>query len=90
MPVSAWDPHTISQRELRNHSAAIMDRLEAGERFTVTRDGRPVGELVPIVGPREGVPTRELLAAFANQPHVDYHAMRAEMDEFFGDDDALV
>jgi len=80
---------SISQRELRNQSAAIMDRVEAGEQFTITRDGRPVGQLVPLVGPREGVPTRELLTAFANQPRIDYQALRAEMDEFFGDDDAL-
>jgi len=79
---------TITQRELRNQSAAIMDRLETGERFTVTRDGRPVGELLPIVGPRQGVPTQQVVAAFANLPHVDYEKLRADMDEFFDDSDA--
>ncbi|MCB0931399.1 MAG: type II toxin-antitoxin system prevent-host-death family antitoxin [Mycobacterium sp.] len=37
----------ISQRELRNDSGAIMRRVEAGEHFTVTRNGLPVAELVP-------------------------------------------
>jgi len=90
------EPRTISQRELRNQSAAIMDGLEAGESFTVTRNGRPVGELtpiaggiVPITGPREFVPTAELMAAFAHHGHVDYKQMRTEIDEFFGDHDEV-
>lgn len=40
---------TIPQRELRNHHGRILDRIEAGESFTVTRDGRPVADLVPHV-----------------------------------------
>ena len=80
---------TISQRELRNRSAAIMDALQAGQRFTLTRDGHPVGELLPLVEPREGVPTGQLLAAMANLPRVDHRALRADIDLFFGDDDAI-
>ena len=38
---------TISQRELRNDSGEIMRRVERGERFTVTRNGTPVADLVP-------------------------------------------
>ena len=38
---------TISQRELRNDNASIVRRVEAGERFTVTRRGVPVADLVP-------------------------------------------
>ena len=38
---------TISQRELRNDSGAIMRRVELGEAFTVTRNGVPVADLVP-------------------------------------------
>ena len=90
MSVTHQEPTTISQRELRNRSAAIMDALQAGQRFTVTRDGHPVGELLPITGPRQGVPTRELIAAFAKLPTIDYRAMRADMDAFFGDDDAIL
>jgi prevent-host-death family protein len=76
---------TISQRVLRNQSAEVMNRLEDGEEFVITRDGRPVGRLTPITGPRTAVPTRELLAAFAHIPPVGAAALRAEMDEFFGD-----
>jgi len=37
----------VSQRELRNDSGAIMRRVQQGERFTVTRNGVPVADLVP-------------------------------------------
>ncbi len=33
----------IGQRELRNTSGKIMRGLDAGESFTVTRNGTPVG-----------------------------------------------
>lgn len=38
---------TISQRELRNDSGAIMRRIEQGESFTVTRNGVAIADLVP-------------------------------------------
>jgi prevent-host-death family protein len=37
----------VTIRELRNHGGAVVDRVAAGERLTVTRDGRPVAELRP-------------------------------------------
>ena len=38
----------ITQRELRNQSARLMRALDKGEAFTVTRNGVPVGELLPV------------------------------------------
>ncbi|MFT4210827.1 MAG: type II toxin-antitoxin system prevent-host-death family antitoxin [Microbacterium sp.] len=38
---------TIPQRELRNQNKAILDRVAAGESFTVTRDGVPLADLIP-------------------------------------------
>jgi prevent-host-death family protein len=38
----------ITQRELRNESGRIMRAVNKGESFTVTRNGVPVGELVPV------------------------------------------
>ncbi len=37
----------VTIRELRNHGGDVVNRVEAGERLTVTRDGRPVAELRP-------------------------------------------
>ena len=38
----------VSVRELRNHTADVLRRVEAGERLRVTVDRRPVAELVPL------------------------------------------
>ena len=76
--------------EAGDRCVAIMDALETGQRFTITRDGHPVGQLVPIRGQRQGAPSQELVAAFAKLPRVDYRAMRAEMDAFFDDADAVL
>ena len=43
----------VSVRELRNHTAEVLRRVEAGERLRVTVDRRPVAELAPL-------PTREV------------------------------
>jgi prevent-host-death family protein len=81
----------ITQRQLRNDSARIMNSVEAGERFTVTRRGRPVAQLAPVLppaperGPRTFVPTQELFEAFRNAPVIDYEAMRREADDLFSD-----
>jgi prevent-host-death family protein len=39
---------TIGQRELRNQNAQILDAVEAGMTFVVTRNGEPVAELRPL------------------------------------------
>ena len=45
----------VPQRELRNRTADLLRRVEAGERLRITVHGHPVAELVPI---EEGVPRR--------------------------------
>jgi prevent-host-death family protein len=62
---------TITQRELRNESARVMDLVEAGETILVTRNGTPVAELRPIVRKREFVPTAELQRVMSACPRVD-------------------
>ncbi len=39
---------TISHREMRNNSAEVLRRVEAGEEFVVTNHGTPVARLSPI------------------------------------------
>jgi antitoxin (DNA-binding transcriptional repressor) of toxin-antitoxin stability system len=69
---------TISQRELRNDSGAIMRALDRGEVFLVTRNGVPVGELRPV---RRRFVTRELLLeAFAGSPPIDAERFRDDLD----------
>jgi antitoxin (DNA-binding transcriptional repressor) of toxin-antitoxin stability system len=38
----------VSVRELRNHTAEVLRRVEAGERLRVTVDRRLVAELAPL------------------------------------------
>lgn len=41
-------PDHISQRQLRNDSAAVLRAVENGESFIVTNNGRPVAEIRPL------------------------------------------
>ncbi len=77
---------TITQAELRNGSAGVMDALEAGENFIITRNGRPVGELRPITPPRD-ITVTELKARLARFAGTTSGAdERAEIDAAFGED----
>ncbi|AXO35889.1 type II toxin-antitoxin system Phd/YefM family antitoxin [Micromonospora chalcea] len=69
----------ITQRELRNDSGAIMRGVERGESFTITRNGTPIGRLIPIRR-RTFVPRAEVLAAFASAPRLDEARFRADLD----------
>jgi len=42
----------IAARELRNHTADVLRRVEAGEQVTITSRGRPVAQLVAVRAPR--------------------------------------
>lgn len=39
---------TITHRQMRNDSAEVLRRVEAGETITVTNNGRPVARLSPM------------------------------------------
>jgi prevent-host-death family protein len=78
----------ITQREFRNNSAAIMDAVEAGETYHVTRNGVTVAELRP-VSRRRRLTAEELVERHRKLPRVDYAAMRKEADEFFGTEDRV-
>ncbi|MFK4089148.1 type II toxin-antitoxin system Phd/YefM family antitoxin [Kribbella sp. NPDC020789] len=78
----------ITQREFRNQSAAVMDAVEAGETYHITRNGTEVAELRPLTRRRQPT-TEELLAQARLLPRIDGAAMRREADEFFGSEDRL-
>src|SRR5580658_9023810 len=46
----------ITQRDLRTRSREIMDAVEHGQSFTVTRDGHRIGALIPLRRRRRFVP----------------------------------
>jgi prevent-host-death family protein len=39
---------TVGAFEAKTHLAALLERVEHGETFTITRHGKPVAKLVPI------------------------------------------
>jgi prevent-host-death family protein len=51
----------VSVRELRNHTAEVLRRVEAGERLRVTVDRRPVAELAPLPRRDVWVPRQRVL-----------------------------
>jgi prevent-host-death family protein len=69
----------ITQRELRNESGRIMRALDKGHSFTVTRNGVPVGELVPI-RPRAFVAAESVAAAFKGAPRIARTRFRKDVD----------
>jgi prevent-host-death family protein len=75
----------ITQREFRNHSAAVMDAVESGETYHVTRNGVAVAELRPL-SRRRRLSAEELVERYRKLPRVDYALMRQEADALFGED----
>lgn len=57
-----------------------MDAVEHGQAFTVTRDGRRIGELIPLRRRRRFVPRAEFVAMSRAAPAVDLEAFRADQD----------
>ncbi|MEA2297765.1 MAG: hypothetical protein QOF77_701 [Solirubrobacteraceae bacterium] len=53
----------VSVRELRNHTAEVLRRVEAGERLRVSVDRRPVAELSPLPKRLTWVPRRRVVDA---------------------------
>jgi len=56
-----------------------MRALDRGETFTVTRNGVPVGELIP-VRPRVFVAAESVVAAFKGAPLIDRRRFRHDID----------
>jgi prevent-host-death family protein len=72
-------PRTITQRELRNDSGAVLREVQAGQTIIVTRNGVPVAELRP-VPPRRFVPRAAIADSAERAPRVDWDRLRADLD----------
>jgi prevent-host-death family protein len=42
---------TVATRDLRNDTASVLRRVEAGEEIIITVNGKPVAQLVPLPSP---------------------------------------
>lgn len=86
----------IAQRELRNNNADILNRVESGESFVVTRQGVAVADVVPHAersGPPMFPKTRDLAAQrrATEEPALDRDAWLRDIynAETVVDDDPL-
>lgn len=70
---------TITQRELRNDSGAILREVQAGQAIVVTRNGAAVAELRPFPQ-RRFVGRAVIAAAVHTAPRVDVARLRADLD----------
>ena len=81
----------ITQRDLRNRSREIMDAVQGGQSFTVTRDGHRIGELIPLRRRQRFVAKAEFVAMSLSAPSIDMDTFRADQDVtadmYLGDDD---
>ncbi len=68
----------VSIRDLRNKGGDIVDRAAAGEPITITRDGRPVAELVPV---RPRFTTAQVIERWRHLPPMDLASLREDLDE---------
>lgn len=69
----------ITQRELRNDSAAVLREVQGGQTIIVTRHGEPVAELRPIL-PYRFVPRIVIAEAVKRAPRIDAAGFRADLD----------
>jgi prevent-host-death family protein len=79
----------ITQRDLRIRSKEIMDAVESGQAFTVTRDGHQIGELIPLRRRRRFVPRQEFAVMSRGAIAISIDAFRADQgaiaDQDMGD-----
>ena len=68
----------VSIRELRNHGGEIVDRVAQGEQVTITRAGRAVAQLQPMVS--APLQVSALLARWRHLPIVDADLLRSDID----------
>ena len=58
----------VASRDLRNNTADLLRRVDAGEQIVITKRGDPVASLIPFEQPRRRwLPKAELVRRLATQ-----------------------
>ncbi len=78
----------ISQRDLRLRSKEIMDSVEHGKAFTITRDGRRIGELIPLRRRRTFVSRVDFVTGGIEIAPIDAARFRGDLDRVIDADAA--
>lgn len=74
----------VAARELRNNTAELLRRVEAGEQVTITSRGRPVAELTPVRASRRRPISRIELTRRLSRAQAD-PGLRDDLSELAGD-----
>lgn len=69
----------VTQRELRNQSAAVLREVQGGQTVVVSRNGLPIAELRPIQ-PHRYVSRAVIAEAAVRAPRIDAARFRADLD----------
>lgn len=70
----------VSQRDLRMRSKEIMDAVERGDSFAVTRDGHQIGELIPRRRGRRFVTRADFARGSQLAPVIDIATFRTDQE----------
>lgn len=68
----------VTVRDLRNKGGAILNQVETGTSFIVTRDGDPVALLSPLG--RKPVSRDAIIKRFKNLPAIDAEQFQKDID----------
>jgi prevent-host-death family protein len=74
----------VPSRELRNDTAGVLRRVQAGEHVVITVSGRPVAQLVPLQRARRGWLGRDELLRRLAVARAD-PTLRADLARLAGD-----
>jgi prevent-host-death family protein len=74
----------VAARELRNNTADLLRRVEAGEEIVITRRGAPVATLAPYAPPRRRWLPREELIERLKRSQAD-PGLRDDLKRLAGD-----
>lgn len=73
------DMAEVTVRDLRNHGGDVLDRVARGERIVITRDGRLVAELRPVIASK--LSTEALISRWKHLPAIDPVSFRNDVDD---------
>ncbi|MCO5314650.1 MAG: type II toxin-antitoxin system prevent-host-death family antitoxin [Solirubrobacterales bacterium] len=78
----------VASRELRNNTAGLLRRVEAGEEIVITVRGKPVARLEPLRPTRRRpIPRAEMAERLRNRPvDPEFHKLLDELSESTAED----
>ncbi|MFE1593568.1 type II toxin-antitoxin system prevent-host-death family antitoxin [Nocardia sp. NPDC058705] len=77
-------PQHITDSDLRDRSEEIMDAVQKGQAFVVTRDGHRIGKLIPLHNCRRFVSRAEFAAMSRAAPAISVEAFRTDQTQISG------